>query len=132
VQVHEGDGVAFDPGECDAIFVNAGVTHPHRLWCDRLTDGGRLVLPITFSSTATLGAGAMVKIVRNKESFSAELITLVGILSCSSLRDKELEAPIRAALTTGGFMKMKSLRVDAHEKSDTCVLHARDVCFSAQ
>jgi protein-L-isoaspartate(D-aspartate) O-methyltransferase len=132
VQVHQGDGVAFDPGECDAIFVNAGVTYPHRLWLDRLTDGGRLVLPITFSSTSTLGTGAMVKIVKTRGSFSAELVTFVGILSCSSLRDRELEASIRAALSTGGFMKMKSVRVDAHEKSDTCVLHASDVCFSAQ
>lgn len=131
-RVHQGDGVAFDPGECDAILINAGVTHPQRLWLDRLREGGRLVLPITFSSSPPLGTGAMVKIVKNNGTFSAETVTFVGILSCASSRDRELEGPIRNALATGGFMKMKSLRTDQHDKSDSCVLHAREVCFSAE
>ena len=130
-RVHPGDGVAFDPGECDAIFVNAGVTHPHHLWLDRLSEGGRLVLPITFSMGPTVGAGVMVKVVKHGGNFSAEVVTPVGILSCSSLRDKELEASVRSALTTGGFSKMKSVRMDRHEKSDTCVLHSTEACFSA-
>ena len=50
VQVHSADGGEFDPGECDAMLINAGVTHPHPLWLDRLREGGRLVLPITFST----------------------------------------------------------------------------------
>ncbi len=28
VDVQQGDGAAFDPGPCDAMFVNCGVTHP--------------------------------------------------------------------------------------------------------
>src|SRR3989442_716766 len=29
VAVHDGDGAALDPGACDAMLINAGVTHPH-------------------------------------------------------------------------------------------------------
>jgi protein-L-isoaspartate(D-aspartate) O-methyltransferase len=36
VSVHAGDGTGVDPGVCDAILINAGVTHPHRPW---LADG---------------------------------------------------------------------------------------------
>ncbi len=39
VKVHAGDGAAFDPGECDAMLINAGVTHPHRPWLGRLREG---------------------------------------------------------------------------------------------
>jgi protein-L-isoaspartate O-methyltransferase len=47
VSVHMGDGAEFDPGECDAIFINAGVTHPHPLWLELLSHHGRLVLPLS-------------------------------------------------------------------------------------
>ncbi len=49
VTVHKGDGTQFDPGECDAMLINAGMTHPLPLWLDRLRLGGRLLLPITGS-----------------------------------------------------------------------------------
>jgi protein-L-isoaspartate O-methyltransferase len=53
--MHSGDGAALDPGECDAMLIHAGVTPPHPPWLDRLTDGGRLVLPL---AAATAGPRA--------------------------------------------------------------------------
>lgn len=53
VSVHAGDGAAFDPGPSDAIFINAGVTHPHSLWLERLSARGRLVLPLTATMDST-------------------------------------------------------------------------------
>jgi len=35
------------------LLINAGVTHPHRPWLDRLAGGGPMVLPITISMGAT-------------------------------------------------------------------------------
>jgi len=37
---------------------------------------------------------------------------------------------MKKALTTGGLLKLKSVRRDAHEPTDTCVLHAAEVCLS--
>ena len=37
---------------------------------------------------------------------------------------------MRKALTTGGLLKLKSVRGGAHEPSDGCVLHAAEVCLS--
>lgn len=61
VCVEAADGAAFDPGECDAILVNCGVTHPQRIWLDRLREGGRLVTPITMAINPTIGQGVMSK-----------------------------------------------------------------------
>jgi protein-L-isoaspartate(D-aspartate) O-methyltransferase len=47
ITVRAGDGAGFDPGLCDSIFVNCGVTHPQTIWLESLRDDGRLVLPIT-------------------------------------------------------------------------------------
>ena len=36
VKVAHGDGGKYDPGLCNAIFINAGVTHPSVVWLDSL------------------------------------------------------------------------------------------------
>jgi protein-L-isoaspartate(D-aspartate) O-methyltransferase len=131
VTVHARDGATVDPGECDAMLVNAGVTHPHPGWLERLREGGRMVLPLTMKISATLGKGVVVKIVREAGGFSARVATFVAIYSCSSVRDPQLEPQLGKALATGRLMKLKSVRRDAHELAESCVLHGREVCLSA-
>ena len=130
VTVHAGDGAALDPGPCDAMLINAGVTHPHVAWLERLRAGGRLVLPLTVAMGATLGKGVVAKIVREPNGFSAQVITFVAIYSATSVRDPQLEPLLGKALSTGLLMKVKSVRLDPHEPADTCVLHAHGVCLS--
>lgn len=129
VSVHSGDGAIFDPGDCDAMLINAGCTHPLPLWLDRLRDGGRLIVPFTMATTPNLGIGVMIKIVRRDNRYSAEIVTSLAIYSCKSARDATREPLLRTAMTTGTFMKLKSLRRDTHEKTDTCILHGEDVCM---
>src|SRR5262249_61519608 len=64
-EVVQGDGGEYDSGPCDAIFINAGATHPRSLWLDSLRPGGRLVLYLTvaFDDTAA-GKGGMLKVIR--------------------------------------------------------------------
>ena len=131
VQVNSVDGGEFDPGECDAMLINAGVTHPHPLWLDRLREGGRLVLPITLATSETLGAGLMTKIIRRSNGFSAHGVTPVGIYSCKSVRDPELEPLVRNALVSQAILKVQSLRLEPHEQEASCLVHGRDVCFSS-
>jgi protein-L-isoaspartate(D-aspartate) O-methyltransferase len=128
--VHVGDGAAFDPGTCDAMLINAGVTHPSPLWLDRLGDGGRLIVPLTMAMSSTLGVGFMTKMVRHDDRFSFEIVTSIAIYSCTSMRDKEREPLLKAAMMRGGFTKIKSVRRDGHEPTDDCVVHGADVCLS--
>jgi protein-L-isoaspartate(D-aspartate) O-methyltransferase len=130
VTVHAGDGAGFDPGACDAIFVNCGVTHPQSIWLDRMQDGGRLVVPFTMAINPALGQGIMTKIVRNPSGYSAEMVSPVGIFSGGNLRDPVLEPLMAKALRSGGLLKLKSIRRDAHEAAETCVLHTAEVCLS--
>jgi protein-L-isoaspartate(D-aspartate) O-methyltransferase len=132
VQVCSGDGAEIDPGECDAMLINAGVTHPNPLWLDRLVEGGRLVVPITMATTPTLGAGLMIRIVRKDGRFPAGGLTPVGIYSCTNMRDAELEAILRKALTTQALFKVKSLRRDPHDEEESCLVHKAGLCLSAQ
>lgn len=130
VKVHAGDGAAFDPGECDAMLINAGVTHPHRPWFERLRGGGRMVVPITMSAGGALGQGLMIKIVRERGGFSAGFVSPVAIYSCTSVRDAQLEGQIAKAFGSRTFFKLKSVRLDTHEAAETCILHGTNVCVS--
>lgn len=130
VQVHSADGAEMDPGECDAMLINAGVTHPHRLWLDRLREGGRLVVPITMATSQTLGAGLMMRIVRSGNHFSARGVTPVGIYSCIGMRDEMMEPILRNAMVTQQILKVKSLRLEPHDEDETCLAHGAVVCFS--
>jgi protein-L-isoaspartate(D-aspartate) O-methyltransferase len=134
VSVQTGDGMAVNPGPCDAILINVGVTHPSSEWIDSLREGGRLVLPLTVAigmgMSPSLGKGVMARITREAQGFSARMITFVAIYSCTAGRDPQLEPLLGKALATGALMKMKSLRRDAHEPADTCLLHCGGVCLS--
>lgn len=130
VTVHAGDGAGFDPGACDAIFVNCGVTHPQTIWLERLRDAGRLVVPFTMAINPTIGQGIMTKIVREHATYSAEMASPVAIFSGGNLREPALEPLMANALRSGGLLKMKSVRRDAHEATATCVIHAPEVCLS--
>jgi protein-L-isoaspartate(D-aspartate) O-methyltransferase len=131
VKVHSGDGAAFDPGACDAMLINAGVTHPLPLWLDRLRNKGRLVVPLTLATSPTLGIGAMIRIVRQNDRYSAELLMSVAIYSCANARDPELELPLKKAFSTGALTKLKSVRRDRHQPVESCLLHAAEVCISS-
>jgi protein-L-isoaspartate(D-aspartate) O-methyltransferase len=132
VSVHVGNGAEFDPGECDAIFINAGVTHPHPLWLKRLSDCGRLVLPLTsaLESTKVAGAGIIAKITCRGNGFSACAVTPVAIYSCTSVRDPEMSAALAKALATKALFKLKSVRTDPHQQEETCLAHRPDICLS--
>jgi protein-L-isoaspartate(D-aspartate) O-methyltransferase len=132
VCVHAGDGGAFDPGTCDAMFINAGVTHPRPLWLDRLSGGGRLVLPLTQATSPVAGSGVMARIARSGDFFSARPVSTVGIYSCTSVRDPQLEVPIARAIRTGAIFRMKSIRRDVHEPTGSCLLHGIGVCLSSE
>jgi protein-L-isoaspartate(D-aspartate) O-methyltransferase len=130
VDMRAGDGGEFDPGPVDAIFVNAGVTHPRALWLDRLTEGGRLLLPLTFDVGGGIGKGVMMLVKRQGERFSARLLTLVMIYSSTSVRDTEINAALTQKISSPKLFSVQSLRRDEHEAEETCWLHGKDFCFS--
>jgi protein-L-isoaspartate(D-aspartate) O-methyltransferase len=131
VSVHAGDGARFDPGPRDAILINAGCTHPLPSWLQALAEGGRLVLPLTVAANATLGQGPMVRISRRGNTFAAEIVTFVAIYSCAAARDPQLEPLLLKALTNRSLFQLKSVRLDAHESGERCIVHTSEICLSS-
>jgi protein-L-isoaspartate(D-aspartate) O-methyltransferase len=131
VTVQCADGATVDPGSCDAILINAGVTHPHVPWLRRLNDGGRMVLPLTVSTRSGLGKGFVVKITHRKDRFAAEVASMVAIYSSTSVRDSTIEPLLGKALQSFNLLKLESVRLEAHERTDECIVHAPAFCLSA-
>ena len=76
------------------------------------------------------GIGVMARIVREQGGLSAQAVSVVGIYSCTSVRDPELEPLVAKALASRALLKLKSVRVDHHEQTETCLVHGRDLCLS--
>jgi hypothetical protein len=128
-------GTSVDPGVCDGIFINTGVTHPQPKWLDSLRVGGSLVLPLTVAMGMgmgeNLGKGVVTKINREPNGFSARVTSFVAIYSCVSMRDPQIEQALGKAMASGKLFRLRSLRRDAHEPADNCVLHGRDFCLTS-
>jgi protein-L-isoaspartate(D-aspartate) O-methyltransferase len=131
VEVHEGDGCEFNVGAADAVFVNAGATHPRSVWIDSLRAAGRLLLPITTAKNpAGIGVGGMLLITRRPAGFSATVVSPVAIFPCLGARDPDLNEQL---LRKSGpeWLAIRSVRREPHDKDDTCWLHTPGGCLSS-
>lgn len=132
VEVVAGDASNHDPGAVDAIFINAGATHPLPLWLDNLKPRGRLVFPLTqgSESLAPIRFGVMMRVQRLRAGYEANVLSAVGIFPCFGAIDLEADRLVGKALAEGGFAGVMSLRRDAHVPDESCGLHGQGYCFS--
>jgi len=131
VSVAHGDGGKYDSGPCNAIFVNAGVTHPKAVWLDSLLPGGRLILYLTVAfDDSGSGRGFMLKVKREERGYTTRFLGGVGVFHCEGSRDEEANQRLREAFMRGAWESVQSLRRDAHESSDDCWLHGDGFCLS--
>lgn len=107
VEVRTASGVGGDLPQCDAIYVNAGATHPATGWLDALNDGGRLVLPL--SGTEASRAGVSLLVTRRGGSFATRVIAYCGFVACRDAWDAGEAAHVTAAVWSGAIWKAQSL-----------------------
>jgi protein-L-isoaspartate(D-aspartate) O-methyltransferase len=119
------DGFSHNPGRVDAILVNAGVAHLSLVWLEILRAKGRLVAPLTLKNW-----GRVLKATRSKPRWHARFISPVSIYPCMGARSRSAESCLRQALARGGAEKVRSLRLDSHERNWDCWLHGRGFCLS--
>lgn len=138
VEVRQGDGLTTPAEMFDVIFVNAGVTHPHKCWLDALKQGGRLVVPITCTmpGMGTLSKGFVLLLERPEQAgkndeLKVRVITnFVSIYTAVRIRDATLNEAVGKALMRGPYPVVRRLRRDAHPPSPSCWLHAEQFCLS--
>src|SRR5208282_2827095 len=114
----------------DAMFVNCGVTHPAMEWLACLSDCGRILFPVTASEPGdTVGFGGMYLAVRTGDNFEVNHISGVGVFHCIGQRDEQLNLELRSKEPTD-WRRPRALRLDHHEKVESCWLHAGTCCMS--
>jgi protein-L-isoaspartate(D-aspartate) O-methyltransferase len=131
VKVLSRDGADVNPVACDAILINAGVTHPHPAWLDGLSEGGVLVLPLSVGRNLTVNDAMVLAITRRHDQFAAELLSIISIYSSPSMRDPILQSMLNDSFESHAMLRLKSVRNDDHDKTDTCIVHAPGFCLSA-
>jgi protein-L-isoaspartate(D-aspartate) O-methyltransferase len=127
VSVVHADGAhgPFDPA--DVIVVSAGATHPLPAWLTALKPKGKLLFPLT----ATRGAGIMAYVTRKSANlFAATLIGTVFFVDFEGARDLAVIDELASELNRDNRSSVRSLRLDAHEKDESCWLHGSGWCFS--
>jgi protein-L-isoaspartate(D-aspartate) O-methyltransferase len=147
VEVIAGDATTYSAGEVDAIYVNAGATHPMPLWLDSLKPHGRLIFPMvrfpsgseTWISNAgagkrdfEAGMGLMLRIQRTAAAYASEVVSPAAFFPCFGAIDPEPEADRQfvEALQSGAIAQANSLRREPHDQVASCLLHIHGYCFS--
>lgn len=125
------NGVEFVPHVCDVIVASAGMSHLPLNWLDALSDGGRLLVPLTTHGARpvpntpanwTGGAGATLLVTRSLGRFNARFLGPCGFYHCVGGRSPEAESRLRLALTAGGHEEVRSLRRPPEKPDETCWL----------
>ncbi len=139
VEVVHGSAFEVDFAPADVIYVNAGASHPHAHWLDRLKPEGRLLTPITSSAgmPADMGAarkrsgvGGALLVTRRPEGFSARFISAVGFVTCVGDEAEALRDRVWQTMLGGGHAEVRSLRRDPHDAGDGCWFHDEGFCLS--
>jgi protein-L-isoaspartate(D-aspartate) O-methyltransferase len=131
VEVVVGDGSGRRSELFDAIFINAGATEALAAWLDCLSEGGRLLLPLTVSLPAmNVGFGQMLLVTHVAGDYAAAFVSPVGIFHCEGARTREGDDLLRDAYARGGHELVKTLRRDEHPADGGCWLHGTHFCLS--
>jgi protein-L-isoaspartate(D-aspartate) O-methyltransferase len=133
VEVAAGDGLSGLPGDVDVVLIHAGASHLHDEWLDAATDGGQLLVPMTFAlpgMLAGIGKGMVLHATRTGSDWTARFSMPVMIYSLIGARSDEAQAALGTALMAGTFQQVKRLRRDPHEPGPACWLHGATNCLA--
>jgi protein-L-isoaspartate(D-aspartate) O-methyltransferase len=137
VEIVEGDGALVSFDQADVIYVNAGCTRPAESWLDRLTDGGRLILPMTsdqgFGATSPermASSGAVFRVERRGKDYLAYWISPVAIFPCAGGRDEVSERALAEAFAKGGGQRVTRLYRNQEIPEERCWLPGSGWCLA--
>jgi protein-L-isoaspartate(D-aspartate) O-methyltransferase len=142
VRVLHANGADADFDAADVIYVNAGTTRPAERWLDRLSDSGRLILPLTtdasvrasdegtidFANIARLGA--VFRIERKGADFQARWVCPAAYILAEGVRDKVSEAALANAFENGDCQKVTRLYRSDETPADRCWLQGKGWCLA--
>jgi protein-L-isoaspartate(D-aspartate) O-methyltransferase len=137
VEILEGDGALVPFAPADVIYVNAGATRPADAWLDRLTDGGRMILPLTVNRGAgpdgpmtMANVGGVLRVERSGGDYAARWISAVAIFPCAGNRDAAAERVLAEAIGKPEIRAVARLLRHAHAPDADCLAHGEGWCLA--
>jgi protein-L-isoaspartate(D-aspartate) O-methyltransferase len=142
VQVLHANGADADFDAADVIYVNAGTTRPEERWLDRLSDNGRLVLPLTTDESVLPGddgtvdaaklarRGAVFQVHRKGTDFHARWLFPAAYILAEGMRDKVSEAALANAFENGDCQKVTRLYRSDEIPAQRCWLQGNGWCLA--
>lgn len=91
--------------ECDVIYVCAGCTQPVRSWAQALSEGGRLLFPLT----PGWDYGGMLMITRKASEYRATFLCKCSFIPCVGGASPAAEAALRSAFAAEGMDRVSAL-----------------------
>jgi protein-L-isoaspartate(D-aspartate) O-methyltransferase len=129
VTVLHADGATTSFGPADILVASAGATHPQPSWLATINPTGKLLFPLAPET----GAGAMALLTRRSpDNFAAELSYGTLFIPFAGACDPAIAVQLAQALARDQGKPVKSLRLDPHDKEETCWLHSETFCFSTR
>jgi len=114
----------------DAILVNATVTHPHPGWLRCLNEGGVILLPLAVGKGPGDNDAVAIAIERKGSRYFARPVCLLQLYRSPSLHDPALQAQLNQCFESQTLLDLKSVRLDDHARTDTCLAHSPGFCLS--
>jgi protein-L-isoaspartate(D-aspartate) O-methyltransferase len=142
VEVLNANGADAGFDAADVIYVNVGATRPAERWLDRLSDNGRLVLPLTTDESvlpSALGTidvakmarrGAVFLIERHGADFNARWICPAAYILAERMRDPASEAALAKAFEKGDGRKVNRLYRTDNLPAERCWLQGSGWCLA--
>jgi protein-L-isoaspartate(D-aspartate) O-methyltransferase len=142
VRVLHANGAVADFDAADVIYVNAGTTRLSERWLDRLSDSGRLILPLTtdasvrasdegpvdFANMASLGAVFWIE--RKGADFYARWVCPAAYILAEGMRDPVSEAALAKAFKNGDGRKVTRLFRSDEIAAERCWLQGNGWCLA--
>ena len=138
VSVICGNGAVVPFDAADVVYVNAGASRPAETWLDGLSQGGRLILPLTTNKgfmdndppVPIERRGAVFRIERRSAEFLARWISPVTIFPCEGARDPLSEAALAEAFEKGGWKEVTGLCRSNDVSQGRCWLRRPGWCLT--
>lgn len=106
VSLHGVSGTSGSLPSCDAIYVNAGATHPVAAWLNALRPGGRLLFPLTPDQ----GLGGMLLVsCGDGERWPARFVCAAGFIPCHGARDLQMAGILADAFRQQSLWTVRTL-----------------------
>ena len=124
-----GDAMAGAPAGFDLLYSSAGLATLPRAWAEALNCGGIMVLPIT--GPQDHGMVILFQKISMAGPLAARTHSFTRHYPCLGARADEDVAALGEALRRPPSM-VASLRLDPHERDESCWLHKEGWCLSAR